>query len=399
MRARILCVDDEQYVLDALMRTLRLEFDVTFALGGEVALKTLREEGPFAVIVSDLRMPGMDGTEFLTRAAEIAPETVRVLLTGNGDLVAAVEAVNRCDLFRFLLKPTTHDDLFRTLRDAAKQYELVVSEREWREQTLRGAVSALLEALSLSNPVVYGRATRIRHVVTTLLPAVAPWDDGTVDIAASLSQLGAVSLPTEIVAKLDHGAPLDRDQQATVDALPAFTAARLESIPRLDKVRRAIRLQCKNYDGTGPPEDECVEGDDLPLASRLLRVAADFDQLEALGVSRKEAVEVMTRRRGAYDPEIIHALQVLVLLDERGVQNTPRPTAPWQLCEGMVLARDITDRNGVLLVGRGHVVTPALVARILNISDRIEGAIWVTGGARHEGAPVLPMRRKPLPMA
>jgi response regulator RpfG family c-di-GMP phosphodiesterase len=378
-RPRVLCVDDEQHVLDALARTLRSDFDVDVALGGAAALRKLVEEAPYAVIVSDMRMPGMDGTAFLARAAQIAPDSVRVLLTGHGDLALAVEAVNRCRIFRFLLKPTNHDELMAVLHDAAVQHELVTCERVLLAQTLRGAVAALLEVLSLANPLVFARATRVRRIVTTLLPALQLEDGWSIEIAASLSQLGAVALPSEVVTKLDCGTPLTRDQHQLVDGLPALTEQLLATIPRLDAVRSAIRLQTKNFDGTGSPIDR-IAGEEIPIGARLLKVAVDLDQLESLGFTRAESVALMTQRRGHYDPELMRVLHDLVRLDELSAAGLPRATPAAKLRPGMVLARDIIDVNGLLLVGRGAEVTPGLIARIRNVADRVGDEVWVTGG-------------------
>jgi response regulator RpfG family c-di-GMP phosphodiesterase len=375
---RVLCVDDEQRVLEALKRTLHPEFDVHLALGPEMALQQLRHDGPFAVIVTDLRMPGMDGATLLTHAADVAPDTVRILLTGQPDVDVAIEAVNRCRLFRFLLKPVRYDDLSTALRDAIAQHELVVSERCFFDETLRGAVGVLLEMLSLSDPRAFARATRIRRIVTTMLDALDAADRSSIEIAASLSQLGAVSLPAGIVEKLDRGAPLDPGEQRHVEMLPGFTERLLASIPLLEAVRAAIRFQAKNYDGSGPPTGR-VARDDLPLGARMLRIATDLDRLESLGFSRAEAVGVMTERRGLYDPRLMRVLGELVRLDALDRCRIPRPIPPGKLRVGMVIARDVTDAHGVLLVGRGHEVTPSLVARIVNSAARLCGPIWVVG--------------------
>ncbi len=382
-RPRVLCVDDEQPVLDALSRTLRSDFDVDDALGGAAALHKIEHGDPYAVIVSDMRMPGMDGTTFLGRAAQLAPDSVRVLLTGHAELALAVEAVNRCRVFRFMLKPTNHDELTGVLHGAAAQYELVTAERVLLEQTLRGSVAALLEILSLANPLVFARATRIRRIVSTLLPAVDTGDYWSIEIAASLSQLAAVALPTDVVTKLDCGTPLTRSQQQLVDGLPALTEQLLATIPRLDTVRAAIRLQAKHFDGTGWPSDR-VAGDDLPLGARLLKVAVDLDQLESIGFTRPEAVGLMTQRRGVYDPDLMRVLQDLVRLDELSVEGIPRAVRSLKLRPGMVLARDVIDVNGILLIGRGTGVTPGLIARIRNVADRVGDEIWVTGGESPE---------------
>jgi DNA-binding NtrC family response regulator len=105
MKARVLFVDDEQSVLDSLSRSLRHEFNVDVALGGAKGLETIRSNGPYAVVVSDLRMPGMDGIQFLTQVREICPQTARIMLTGVWDHPSAIHAVNHGVISYFLAKP------------------------------------------------------------------------------------------------------------------------------------------------------------------------------------------------------------------------------------------------------------------------------------------------------
>jgi response regulator RpfG family c-di-GMP phosphodiesterase len=368
VRPRVLCVDDEQRVLDGLTRTLRADFDVEHALNGPDALARLVQED-FAVVLSDLRMPGMDGATFLGHAAEVSPSAVRVLLTGHTDVADAIEAVNKGRIFRFLTKPAGYEDLVSALSDAAAQHELIIAERVLLEQTLRGAVAAMLEALSLSNPLVFARATRIRRIVATMLPSFSAPDAWAIEIAAALSQLGAVSLPVEVVAKLDCGTPLTREQHELVDGLPALTEQLLVSIPRFDTVRSAIRLQNEDFD----PAKQ------LPLGARLLRVAVDLDQLESLNFTRAEAAAAMSERVGRYDPVVLKVLADLAHLEELDLSKVPHAVKPVMLRPGMILARDVIDTSGVLLVGRGTEVTPGLIARIRNAADRVGAEIWVSG--------------------
>ncbi len=153
-RPRILCVDDEPSVLDGLRRTLRSVFIVETAIGGRLGLEILRAKGPFVVVTSDLRMPLMNGVEFLSRAREIAPDTVRVLLTGQGDMEAAIGAVNEGNIFRFLTKPCPTGTLVRSLMACAEQYRLLTAEKVLLEQTLRGSIKG---ADGYSRPYKPGR--------------------------------------------------------------------------------------------------------------------------------------------------------------------------------------------------------------------------------------------------
>uniref|UniRef100_I2PWJ7 histidine kinase n=1 Tax=Desulfovibrio sp. U5L TaxID=596152 RepID=I2PWJ7_9BACT len=137
--AKVLFVDDDKAVLDALRRGLCRRYDVATALGPGEGLRVLAEAGPFAVVVSDLRMPGMDGVAFLQRAKELCPTAVTVMLTGHGDLTAAMGAVNEGRIFRFLTKPCPVPILSRALDAALEQYRLAAADKELLRMTLENA--------------------------------------------------------------------------------------------------------------------------------------------------------------------------------------------------------------------------------------------------------------------
>jgi CheY-like chemotaxis protein len=127
---KVLFVDDEKGVLDGYERLLRKEFYVSVALSGQEGLATIQEHGPFAVVISDMRMPGMNGAEFLAQVRQKAPDTVRMLLTGYTDLSAAIDAVNEGNIFRFLTKPSTKEVLVDAISMGVKQYHSVTADRE-----------------------------------------------------------------------------------------------------------------------------------------------------------------------------------------------------------------------------------------------------------------------------
>src|SRR6266851_2891936 len=147
MNPKILCVDDEPNVLSAFERQLRKEFAVTTARDGAEALDLAARQGPFAVILSDMRMPGMTGVELLTRMRQAAPDTVRIMLTGNADQQTAVEAINEGHIFRFLTKPCAPELLARAVAAGVEQHRLIHAEKEVLEQTLRGTITVLTEVL------------------------------------------------------------------------------------------------------------------------------------------------------------------------------------------------------------------------------------------------------------
>lgn len=133
-RPRILLVDDEPHLLEAMRRNLRTEFDITPARSGAEAIDVLENKGPFAVLVSDLRMPGGGGVTVLRQACKLAPDTTRILLTGKADLESAIAIVNEGAIFRFLAKPCPPDVLLKTLEAAVEQNRLVTAERELRQR-------------------------------------------------------------------------------------------------------------------------------------------------------------------------------------------------------------------------------------------------------------------------
>src|SRR5882724_8374025 len=140
---KILLVDDEPNLLAALQRALRKQFAVETACGGAAGLVALQKWRDYAVVVSDMRMPEMNGVEFLSRTREIAPDVVRIMLTGNADQATAIEAINQGRIFTFLHKPCSPEKLAEALTAGVVHHQLVTAERELMESTLRGSVKIL----------------------------------------------------------------------------------------------------------------------------------------------------------------------------------------------------------------------------------------------------------------
>jgi DNA-binding NtrC family response regulator len=163
MNRKILCVDDEENVLRAFERNLRLHFEVETAVGPIAGLSAIAARGPYAVVISDLRMPEMDGIQFLATVRKQSPDTVRLILSGNADLQAAIAAVNEGSIFQFLTKPCPVDKLRSAIDGALKQYQLIIAERELLEHTLNGSVSMMTEVLSVVSPLAFSRSSRIRR--------------------------------------------------------------------------------------------------------------------------------------------------------------------------------------------------------------------------------------------
>lgn len=129
MSDRILFVDDDPSALEGFTRVLHGKFDVRTAISGGEGLVKLQKDGPFAIVISDMRMPGMNGADFLAEARQAAPQTVRMLLTGHADMHSAIEAVNRGQILHFLTKPCPRDVLVAAINSGLDQYHTVVEER------------------------------------------------------------------------------------------------------------------------------------------------------------------------------------------------------------------------------------------------------------------------------
>jgi len=364
-RARILIVDDETGVLEGLQRHLHALFDLTLVSNPKEALKLVVSQGPYAVAVSDLRMPGMDGVTLLYSIRSLAPDTVRVLLTGFGDLEAAIAAINEGNIFRFLSKPCPSKTLIRALEDSVQQHQLITAQRVLLEQTLRAGLKTLSDILAIVNPVSFGRVIRTRKLISELAasdPVATPWQS---EIATMLQPIGWVTLPGETASKLSHGTALTASEQAIVDKLPTVTDQLVGDIPRLEYVREILKYQDKHFDGQGPPPDR-ASGEAIPWGSRALKAASDFDLLESQGYSAETAIESMRARTGWYDPSMLEAISQLRNHPSRDARIPHLPLRAVR--PGMVFAEDVKSRLGLVLIARGQEATPGLVERIRNLA-------------------------------
>ncbi len=364
MSEKILCVDDDPSILQAFQRQLRKKFRIETAASGAEGLETIASSGPFAVIVSDMRMPGMDGIQFLIAAKERVPECTRVMLTGNADQQTAIDAVNAGQIFRFLTKPCPAETLVATLAAGVRQYQLVTAEKELLEKTLRGSVKVLTDVLSLTNPTAFGHASRIRRVVQRLckqLNVDQPWQ---CEIAAMLSQIGCVTVPPDTLDKVYRGQALKPEEAQMLEDHPAVGRDLVANIPRLESVAEIIAYQQKRFDGAGIPADS-VARENIPLGARILKVAIDFDELKWGGDEDVQVLVELRRRPEWYDPGVLAAMEAVI-----GFEMAP------QICEigmedlttKMVFAEDVKTDDGTLLISKGQEVTVSLRQRLRNFA-------------------------------
>ena len=366
---RVLFVDDEPNLLNGLRRQLRRDFDVVTAVGAANGLFCLGKEDPFEVIVSDFLMPGINGAEFLTAVRRAAPDATRMLLTGHTNLSDAATTVNEGGIFRMLLKPVDQETMLTSLRDCVEQHRLVVGERQLLQETLHGSVKALIDVLALANPAAFATATRMRRTAVALLDERKVPDRWAVELAVMMSQLGAVSIPPDVVAKLGSGEPLEPSEQRMVDEAPQVAERLITAIPRLDAVTAAMRYSRTNWDGSGSPGDG-LAGDDLPLGARVLRIVQAYDALISSGSPPNVALLTLRARNGHYDPALLDALDAAVHDDSAAVVESVKIG---ELQTGMVLAAPVCSGTGKLLISDGQEVTMSLVSRLRNFAELDDG--------------------------
>jgi len=359
MKPRVLCVDDEPNILHGLRRHLRREYEVLTAVGGEEGLRLLEEEGPFVVVVSDQRMPGMDGVTFLRKVREISPETVRIMLTGQADLRDAAAAVNEGSVFRFLTKPVLPEVLLEALAAAVRQHELERAEKELLEETLAGSVRVLTEILSIISPTAFSRVTSIHAFVQHLgerFSFPAPWQ---LDIAGRLALLGCVTVPGDVLERWLAGQELDAEERELVSAAPRTAAELLSRIPRLEDVAAMLAAQADP-----PPADAPADPASLPpilLGGQILRTAVAYDLEILRGHPRRAALSALRERTTEFLPALVEALGDAELPGERMVLRTVHAD---ELAMGMVLDQDLRARNGLVLLRQGQEITFAVLERL-----------------------------------
>lgn len=383
MSERILCVDDDRRILDGFQRQLDDDYDLYTSTCPEEGLEIVRSDGPFAVVVSDMRMPTMTGVELLARVRECSPDTVRIILTGYADLNSTIAAVNEGHIFRFLSKPCSTETLARSLDDGLRQYRLVTAERELVEGTLMGCVKVLGEVLGLVQPEAFGRAARIKRIVSSVADTMNIDNRWELEIAAMLHPLGYVSVPVEILRKELDGQPLSSEERATLNRHPQAAGDLLRNIPRLDGVAEIVA--CQSLESA----NENHKGGRPPIAARVLQAALAFDELETKLGDPNSALKLLAKDSAGYDASVIDALQTLTEL--RASAGTCRlPVAA--LKTGMILANDVRDSGGRLMVAKGHCLTPAILSCLSNLSgsQRIADEVEVESGEHSEMESVEP---------
>ena len=356
---RVLFVDDEPNVLDSIRRQLRKVCDIHTAASGDEALRLLKELGPVALVVSDMRMPGMNGAELLTKVRELCPDTVRMILSGQADLEATIAAVNEGHIFRFLTKPCSEAVLRTAVKAGIDQYQLVTTRQELLEKTLQGLVETLNDILGLTNPLARRRTARVRQYAAAIAGALRfpmPWD---LRLATLLSQLGCVTLPEAILDKLYAGTALSEDEQRLYSRHPEVAAALIARIPQLGSVAAMIGRQQRLNFSELPADVSTWDAD--TTATAILAVASRLDELLATGDQPATALQRLEQSLPGVPKTVLAAVRAVHLhsayMDIRFVGFD-------ELALGMVLDEDVVTDTGDTLIFRGEEVTREMLVQL-----------------------------------
>ena len=355
----VLCVDDEPRIVEGLALHLRRDYHVVTANGAHAALQLLKTHGAPAVIVSDMRMPGMDGATLLKHVRHLHPETTRILLTGDPGRDVAVAAVNEGQIFRYLTKPCPADQLRGAIEAGVAHHRLLIAEKVLLQETLIGCIRALIDVLAITNPVAFGRATRVKRLAGDLVAGSGGfWQ---LEAAAMLSQIGYISLPAELVEKLYYGTRLTPEERVLADGAPQVAQKLLGHIPRLEAV---MEILTASRGATGDLPEGLIK-----LGAGILRLVIDYDTLIAQGHPASGAIAAIRAQPLRHDSKLVERLeaQVGALSEAQELSEV----AVGDVTPGMVFMDDLRTHIGTLLVPKGFEVTATFLERARNFGPGI----------------------------
>ena len=314
----LLFVDDEESITNSLKRIFRKEnFQILTATSGEGGLEVLKNaEKPVSLIISDQRMPNMNGAEFLEKAKKINPDAIRILLTGYSDMNAIVDAINKGEIHRYLTKPWNDEDLIMQVRQSLEQVELVAENRRLMELTARQnkelselnrdlekKVEERTEEIRKNNNELEKANTSLQKsffdtirlmssLITTLNPPMGKYMSHTaqlsreiaesyglskeeldrIEMAGMIHDIGLLGLPDRILDK--NPKDMDPNEYKMFSYHPLIASTCLEAIEQLSEVGNIILYHHECYNGTGFPNG--LKGNDIPLGSRIIGVVSDY---------------------------------------------------------------------------------------------------------------------------
>lgn len=362
VRAKILLIDDEEYVLKAVCHFFRDEYDVRTASGADAALQMLVDDSTFAAVVADLRMPGMSGIDFLRHAHEFAPHVSRILLTGQLDSADAMRAVNEGRVFQILMKPCPIGVMRAALEQAVCNRSNEYAQEQALQRSVRDHITKLLcDILAVVSPLAWRRATAIKELAVAVVEQLGIGSCEEIEIAALLSQFGCIDVPTRVLTALSRG--LDNLTEAEAECFrrhSTVASSLLSRVPQLKDVARSIELQLNNFDGSGSAVGAPV-GDQIPLPARILRGVIDYEMFMSQQMSPRDALTAMARQHHCYDPKVINAIKRMNQIEDT-VQLLELNVGDIRI--GMTLESAVGTTDGRTLLAKGSLVTDSMLTRL-----------------------------------
>ena len=370
MNEAILFVDDEPNILTGFKRQLGENYNLFLAESGREGLK-LAQSNKFAVVVSDFKMPEMNGVEFLMKFRELYPDTIRIMLTGQADLNSIVEIINEGNIFRFLTKPCATPHLLKNIDDALMQHSLINAEKDLLTKTLTGAIQAMTEMLVLAKPQAFNRSIRIREIVKTILSGMEVENGWQVEIAAMLSQLGCVTIPGNVLEKIYRNLLVAPEHKIMFQKHIKTSSEIIAKIPRMEKIAEIIAFQDSGYDGSGVPIDE-IRNKKTSIEAHILRVALDYDQLQMMDKKKDEAIDIMRGRKGRYDESILNVLVKKTIDDDSRKRYYQKKIKISELTDDMILACDVINKTGIIIGEQKQRINKTLLLALANYAQNNE---------------------------
>ena len=307
---KVLIVDDEQDNLALLYRTLRGKYDITKANNAIEALEILKTQ-QFDCILSDHKMPLMDGVEFLKRVYDIQPKTMRLLVTAYSDVKILIDAINYAKIYRYIKKPYTPDELLMIVEAALETYQLKIDNENLiadLKDLFSGTVKAIIEALDAKDSFTLGRSRRVAFFALKLVNkmALSPTEVSQIELAGLLHDIGMIGVTEEILNKTQK---LSDEEYEKIKMHVHYSVKILEDIKQLSEITEIIKYHHEYYNGCGYPFG--LKGEEIPLGSRIIAIADAYDAMVSNRAYRKsltsdEAVKVLQQSAGKqFDPNLV----------------------------------------------------------------------------------------------
>lgn len=307
----VLTVDDEENNLSLLKRTLRSDYNIISASSGKEALDILEKQGDeISLIVSDQKMPVMEGTELFKQISEKHPQIIKILLTGHSNIDILVEAINECHLFQYILKPFEPEQLCMIVQNGIKKFELSSS----RTQILRDlselfykTIKSIAFALDAKDPYTHGHSMRVTLYSLALAKTLNLPDEllEEIETAGLLHDIGKIAIPEKILLKPGK---LTDEEFEVIKTHPELGEKLIFGIEKLKLISNWLKYHHERYDGKGYPEG--LVGETIPISARIIALADTYDAMTSDRAYRKAlpheaAIEEIKRCSGTqFDPKL-----------------------------------------------------------------------------------------------